>query len=550
VTRRAAGYSRYSTDLQNERSIEDQEALLRRYAGLNSLEITRLYSDAAQSGASILGRDGLLELLADAKAGRFDAVIVEELDRLSRDMEDLAGIHKRLSFAGVEIIAVHEGVASTVTVGLRGLVGQLFREDNARKIRRGLSGKVSQGMLAGGRAYGYRADPLNPGRPTIIEAEAEVVRRIFAEYAAGRSPIAIATGLNADGHRAYNGRLWTASTIHGWEARKSGILRNPLYRGQICWNKTRMVKDPETGRRVPRTNPQSEWRTAEAPEMAIVDRALWDRVQAILAPRVRSKAECSAMRRPKRPLSGLLRCGACGGGMSAVGPDKSGRVRIACTRHQQSRSCPAPRTWYLDRIEDAVISVLRDELKKPRHLQIYVEEYNKARLEFAAATMRRRAKLERRVGDLDAEIGRLIDFIARGIGSADRIAQDYQGRCAELDAARAELAAEPPSIERVALHPLAVAGYRRDLAALAPVMAADKSGEPGSFGEILRRLISSVVITEDADRQPVVTVHGRLRQLIDAPALETRVWGSLVAREGFNRTPCQDEPIFVLRRAA
>ncbi len=120
----------------------------------------RCYSDAAQSGASILGRDGLLQMLEDVRAGGIDVVIVEELDCLSRDMEDLAGIHKRLSFAGAEIRAVHEGVASTAMVGLRGLVGQLFREDNARKIRRDLGGRVSQGLsAAAGRLATSRTRP-------------------------------------------------------------------------------------------------------------------------------------------------------------------------------------------------------------------------------------------------------------------------------------------------------------------------------------------------------------------------------------------------------
>lgn len=548
MTRRAAGYSRYSTDLQNERSIEDQQALLNRYAGLNDLRIVRHYADAAQSGASILGRDGLLEMLADAKAAAFDVVIVEELDRLSRDMEDLAGIHKRLSFAGVEIVAVHEGVASTVTVGLRGLVGQLFREDNARKVRRGLAGKVSQGMSAGGRAFGYRADPASPGRLIVIEEEAEVVRRIFAEYVAGRSPRAIAQGLNRDGAPTFRAAAWTASSIAGWEERKSGILRNGLYAGRIVWNKTRMVKDPETGRRVPRPNPEADWRTAEAPELRIVEPDLWERVQALLAPVRRSKSDCARMRRPTRPLSGLLRCGSCGGGMSVVGKDKSGRIRLACSRHLQSRTCPAPRTWYLDRVEAAVIGMLRDELDNPEHLRLYVEQYNRARREFAEATAMRRRRLERRVADLDQEIGRLIDFIARGIGNADRIAQDYTARCDELEAAKRELAAEPPALDAVALHPLAIDGYRRDLAALAPAMATDRPDADGSFAEILRRLIDSVVVSESEGRQMIVTVHGRLRQLIEAPAV-SRVLNSLVARDRLNRFQ-YPEPLFVLRRAA
>jgi site-specific DNA recombinase len=148
-------YARYSTDLQNERSIEDQIALCRTFAARENLKVVDVYEDRACSGASIMGREGLLRLLEGAREKAFNFVIVEALDRLSRDMEDLAGIHKRLSFLGIEIRAVHEGVVNTVLVGLRGLVGQLYREDNAHKIRRGQAGRVGQGLNAGGLTYGY-----------------------------------------------------------------------------------------------------------------------------------------------------------------------------------------------------------------------------------------------------------------------------------------------------------------------------------------------------------------------------------------------------------
>jgi len=114
--RQAIIYARFSTDLQNERSIEDQVALCRNYASHESLDVLGVYEDRARSGASIFGRDGLLELIERARTHSFDTVIVEALDRLSRDMEDLAGIHKCLTFFGVEIRAVHEGVVNTVLV--------------------------------------------------------------------------------------------------------------------------------------------------------------------------------------------------------------------------------------------------------------------------------------------------------------------------------------------------------------------------------------------------------------------------------------------------
>jgi len=141
--KKAAIYARFSTDLQNERSIEDQVALCRNYAAREALDVIEVYEDRARSGGSIMGRDGLLRLLDRARDRSFDVIIVEALDRLSRDMEDLAGIHKRLSFLDIEIRAVHEGLVNTVLVGLRGLVGQLYREDNAHKVRRGQARAVS-----------------------------------------------------------------------------------------------------------------------------------------------------------------------------------------------------------------------------------------------------------------------------------------------------------------------------------------------------------------------------------------------------------------------
>jgi site-specific DNA recombinase len=108
-----------------------------------------------------MGREGLLRMLDQARERSFDVVIVEALDRLSRDMEDLAGIHKRLSFLGIEIRAVHEG--------------------NAHKVRRGQAGRVKQGLAGGGLTYGYAAVSGKSGERVIVEAEAQVIRRIFQE---------------------------------------------------------------------------------------------------------------------------------------------------------------------------------------------------------------------------------------------------------------------------------------------------------------------------------------------------------------------------------
>jgi site-specific DNA recombinase len=118
---RAVIYARFSTELQNERSTEDQIALCRAYADRQKIDVVATFEDRARSGASVFGRDGLMQLMDAARQRLFDVVIVEALDRLSRDMEDLAGLHKRLSFQGIEIQAVHDGIADAVLIGIRGL---------------------------------------------------------------------------------------------------------------------------------------------------------------------------------------------------------------------------------------------------------------------------------------------------------------------------------------------------------------------------------------------------------------------------------------------
>jgi DNA invertase Pin-like site-specific DNA recombinase len=113
-----------------------------------------------------------------AQARDFDVVLVEALDRLSRDYADLGQIHKRLAFHGVEVWSVHQGgeVAGTVQLVMHGLVGQLQREDGAKKVRRGMEGRVKDGLHMGGRAYGYQPVPGRRGELEVVEHEAAVVR--------------------------------------------------------------------------------------------------------------------------------------------------------------------------------------------------------------------------------------------------------------------------------------------------------------------------------------------------------------------------------------
>ena len=158
----------------------------------------------------------------------------------------------------------------------------LFVKDLADKTRRGLRGRVELGKSGGGLCYGYKVTRATHDRAAvtgdreIVPGDAELIRRIFQDYAAGLSPKVIAKQLNAERRLGPGGAPWNPSTIHGNPARGTGILNNELYVGRLVWNRLRYVKDPDTGKRVSRPNPPSEWVTTAVPELRIVDDELWN----------------------------------------------------------------------------------------------------------------------------------------------------------------------------------------------------------------------------------------------------------------------------------
>ena len=145
---RVALYARYSTDLQSDASVEDQLRICRARAEREGWTVVESYSDRAISGASML-RPGIQALMEDAGRRRFDVVLAEAMDRLSRDQEDIAALFKRLRFAGVSIVTIAEGEINEMHIGLKGTMNALALKDLAQKTHRGLLGRVEAGLSAG-----------------------------------------------------------------------------------------------------------------------------------------------------------------------------------------------------------------------------------------------------------------------------------------------------------------------------------------------------------------------------------------------------------------
>src|SRR6185312_8958152 len=143
----------------------------------------------------------------------------------------VADLHDRCSFVCVKLVAVNVGEITAMHVGMLGTMAQLYLSDLREKTWRGQLGRALAGKVPGGKAYSYDLVSTGAGERSINAGEAWVVRRIFEEFAAGRSPRAIARQLNLEGIAGPAGRLWGGTTIRGQVERGTGILNNALYVG-------------------------------------------------------------------------------------------------------------------------------------------------------------------------------------------------------------------------------------------------------------------------------------------------------------------------------
>ena len=458
--------------------------------------------DRALSGASAL-RPAYQDLLEGARRRQFDVVVAEALDRLSRDQEDVAGLLKRLRFAGVRLLTLAEGEISELHVGLKGTMNALFLKDLALKVRRGLSGRVKEGRSAGGLCYGYavvrqtdvRGEPIRGGR-RIDEAEAAVVRRIFNLFRHGETPRAIARLLNSEGTPGPGGRPWADTTIRGHHQRGTGILRNELYIGRLVWNRLRYVKDPVSGKRRSRLNPPSEWLVEEVPLLRIIEQPLWDAVQQRLrgirdSDRVRSARATRFWehRRARHLLTEKVYCGVCGGAVASIGAD-----HLACGKARRTGTCSNRRSVRRALLEGLIFDALKNQLMAPDLVAEFINEFHREVNRQRQSTEMQRAAAQSELAAVTRKLGGLVDAIAdglRGAGLQERL-DDLEVRKAALEA---QLAAPAPSPVR--LHPNLAQLYREKVAELHTAL-----GEPELRAEafnLIRGLIERVELHPAAD---------------------------------------------------
>ncbi len=287
---KAVIYTRYSTDKQRKTSTEDQVRNCQAFAAREGMQTVRIFSDEEISG-TVRARPGYTAMLEAADKGDFEVLLIDDLSRLARDATEQALTLKRLKFLSIRVVGVSERYDSDapgekIHAAVKGLLNELIVDNIRFQTKRGLEGRALKGMSAGGRAYGYRSEPVMEkghlvGHALVIhEEEAVVIRRIHDMFANGNSPMQIAARLNEEGVPSPRGGTWARSAIHGDPKDGTGILNNALYDGRYIWNRARWVTNPNTGKRTRKANGESEWIVTEMPELRIVPESLWAKVKA------------------------------------------------------------------------------------------------------------------------------------------------------------------------------------------------------------------------------------------------------------------------------
>ncbi|WP_413992439.1 recombinase family protein [Labrys okinawensis] len=539
---RAALYARYSSDSQREASIEDQFRLCREQAAREGWNVTGTYQDAAVSGASTVLRAGIQQLVRDAQRGLFEIVLAEALDRISRDQADVATLFKHLKFAGITIVTLAEGEISELHVGLKGTMNALFLKDLALKTHRGLRGRVEKGKAGGGLCYGYRVvkkfdaeGELLRGDREIVPEEAAIVRRIFREFAAGKSPKAIAVDLNKQSIPGPLGRHWGDTSVRGHVIRGNGVINNELYTGVLVWNRQRFIKDPATGRRVSRANPSSKWIRTEVPHLKIVEDELWQAVkqrQKVIASRSEAvttgtrkarAAKLHAMKRPVSLLSGLLTCGCCGGRYGLFQRD-----RYACLNHQRRGICDNGRTITREKIEQRVLSGLRERLVSAdavaEAVRAFAQETNRLNQERRLQGEQDRKALEK----IERAIAGIMAAIEDGMYQPSMKArmEDLERQKAEITVRLAEAPANAPD-----LHPSIAHLYGKRVEQFTHMLADHEDGRQAA--EALRSLIGQIVLTAGEKRGEIhVELRGELFGILEIANPERNQWVGDVMTKG------------------
>lgn len=450
-----ASYARFSSDMQRDESISDQQRKCHEKAAANGHAISRQleFSDQAVSGTK-RHRDGLDAMLAAAEAGKLQVLYFHSLSRLSRESVITLPLLKQLVYNyGVRVISVTEGIDSDDTAWeliahIMSIVHEQYLKDLAENVLRGQEGAVLAGLSVGDYCFGYTSAPVpgteqgrrgrntKPRKMYIIDAAtAPWVARIFRWFVHERQSVRwIARELNRLG-APKDHRATTKEWRHQYLPK---LLRNRKYIGCWPWGEKKNVRDPLTGkvRQKDRSPEECEKWLRHLPHLQLIDNEIFQEAQRLLdindevsAVNRKEKGKFNGSkpgasgRHPCHLLSQLIVCGHCGRTFYVGG---TGGKYLFCPGYHMGL-CGCQTQLRRDRGQGMILKEIGQRiLANPAWRQRVLEETVKAWNAQEAAIPTELAAARRSLAEVEQKIANILDRMEGGRGGPeldDRLAQ-------------------------------------------------------------------------------------------------------------------------------
>ena len=482
---RVACYLRISTDEEHQPfSLGAQETRLGAFVTSQpGWEHVKTYTD--QFSGAYAERPALTDALRDARLGRYDILLVYRVDRFARSLKVLVGLLEELEDAGVAFRSATEPIDTSTATGrmliqLLGVFAEFERATIIDRVVAGMERKAARGGWPGGTVpYGLRLDDCH--HLAIEATEFPIVERIFTRYASERAgALTIATELNNDGHRTRAGRRFSAKVV-------LGILRNRGYLGEVSFRDVR-----------------------HQPEDALIDPALFDKAQVLLAERGEGYDRRFTDKHPDYLLTGLITCGRCQRnyvGAAARGKGHRYRYYTCWTRQRYGKDACTGDRIRADVLEQAVFAALLAVYADPELLERAIAA--KAQDTATAARLHQDeiAATEAELKKTEAAIERYMHAFEAGSVTEDMFGTRVRDLGNKLRALRARHAELAEAAEAAAMHPPTAA----DIEALRDELEAEIHHGSEQRRKALAQAFIRLLVVEERDTiQPSFYIRGGL----------------------------------------
>ena len=356
-----AAYCRVSTEKEAQiDSLEKQIEFFNEFTKKNGYELYKLYADEGTSGKQIKNRKQFQQMMKDAKAKKFERVVVKDVSRFARNTVDLLQSIRELKSYGIQVDFLNNGeVMEGGSEFILTILGAMAQQESANMSKRVKFGKdiTAQKGRVPNLVFGYDKIPNERYTLKINEEEAKIVKEIFESYVyKGIGTTKIAWDLNDRGIRTKKTKSeWVQTSI-------VRMLKNPIYTGRVT-NKKSEVTDFITGAR--KELPEEEWIIVEKPEMRIISDELFNRAQELLEQRSNEFKLNNKREKTEYVFSTLIYCKHCGYSFRRIkrkytqdGPEY---IRWVCSGRNSMGVNHCPNTTVID--EEELLSAIKTYLK-------------------------------------------------------------------------------------------------------------------------------------------------------------------------------------------